>query len=107
MAEEPAEVVAALAQRRDHDLVAGEPVEQRRAEAAGLDRASRSASVAAISRTSTLLRAGAADPLHLAGLEHAQQHHLHLGRGLADLVEEQRAAVGAAGSSRAGRGPRR
>ncbi len=36
-----------------------------------------------------------ADALHLAVLEHAQQLGLHGQRQLADLVEEQRAAVGA------------
>ena len=38
VAEQPAEVVPALPQRRDHQLVAGEPVEQGSAEAARLDR---------------------------------------------------------------------
>ncbi len=41
------------------------------------------------------LRGRAAHPLHLAGLQDPQQHGLHLGRRLADLVEEQGAAVGA------------
>ena len=35
-----------------------------------------------------------AEPLDLALLQHAQQLHLDVGRDLADLVEEQRAAVG-------------
>ena len=39
-------------------------------------------------------RLGAADAHELALLEHAQQLDLHLERQLADLVEEQRAAVG-------------
>ena len=39
-------------------------------------------------------RAIAADPLDLALLEHAQQLGLHGGRHVADLVEEERAALG-------------
>ena len=39
-------------------------------------------------------RLGAADALELALLQHAQQLDLHVGRQVADLVEEQRAAVG-------------
>ena len=49
------------------------------------------------------MRARAADALELALLQDAQQLRLHLQRQLADLVEEQRAAVGqleAAGSGR-------
>ena len=38
--------------------------------------------------------AAAADALHRALLEHAQQLHLHVGRHVADLVEEQGAAIG-------------
>jgi hypothetical protein len=45
-------------------------------------------------RTSTLRGLDAAHALELALLQHAQQLHLHLERDLADLVEEQRAAVG-------------
>ena len=39
-------------------------------------------------------RLAAADALELALLQHAQQLDLHLQRQVADLVEEQRAAVG-------------
>jgi hypothetical protein len=42
-----------------------------------------------------LLDLGRADPHEGAGLEHAQQLHLQVERHLGDLVEEQRAAVGA------------
>ena len=38
---------------------------------------------------------GAADAMEDAGLEHAQQLDLHLGRHLGDFVEEERAARGA------------
>jgi hypothetical protein len=50
--------------------------------------------VAAITRTSTLIGSRAADALELALLQHAQQLGLQVERHLADLVEEQRAAVG-------------
>ena len=55
--------------------------------------ARRSALVALITRTLTW-RVVAAEALELAGLQHAQQLHLALERQVADLVEEQRAAVG-------------
>ena len=45
-------------------------------------------------RTSTLIGCAAADALELALLEHAQQLGLGLEGHLADLVEEERAAVG-------------
>ena len=48
----------------------------------------------------------AADPLELAGLEHAQDLGLDRRRQLADLVEEQRAAVGQLEAARACAGPR-
>ena len=50
--------------------------------------------VAAITRTSTDLLGAAAEPAEAALLQHAQQLDLRRRRHLADLVEEQRAAVG-------------
>ena len=50
--------------------------------------------MAARTRTSTLMRAIAADALDLALLEHAQQLGLQRDVELADLVEEDGAAVG-------------
>ncbi len=50
--------------------------------------------VAAITRTSTWRALRRAHPLQLAGLEHAQQLGLLRERHVADLVEEERAAVG-------------
>ena len=50
--------------------------------------------MAAISRTSTLMRARAAEPLELVLLQHAQDLGLRVRAHVADLVEEQRAAVG-------------
>ena len=45
-------------------------------------------------RTLILIVCVPAHALELALLEHAQELHLHLGRHLADLVEEERAVVG-------------
>ena len=47
-------------------------------------------------RTRTLIgpRPVLTDAAHLAFLQHPQQFHLHGRRYIADLVEEQRAAVG-------------
>ena len=56
--------------------------------------ASRSALVAEIEPHVGLARARRAEPLELAGLEHAQQLRLLAERHVGDLVEEQRAAVG-------------
>ena len=56
--------------------------------------ASRSRWVAPMTRTSTLRDALAADRAHLAVLQDAQQLGLHRERHLADLVEEERPAVG-------------
>ena len=58
-------------------------------------------------RTSTLMGARAADALELALLEHAQELHLGHRRELADLVEEQRAAVGQLEAAFLARRPRR
>ena len=52
-------------------------------------------------------RLDAADALELALLQHAQELHLHLDRDLADLVEEERAAVGELEAPRLARRPRR
>ena len=50
--------------------------------------------MAATRRTSVFSVDGAADALELAVLDHAQELGLQLERQLADLVEEERAAVG-------------
>ena len=47
-----------------------------------------------MTRKSTLIGRDAADAGQFLGLQHAQQVDLHLGADGADLVEEQRAAVG-------------
>ena len=88
------DVLRPLAQRRDHDLHDVEPVEQVLAEAArlhlrvevavrrGHDRARPRAGSGSRPRARTLL------------LEEAEQLRLERGRELADLVEEERAALG-------------
>jgi hypothetical protein len=63
--------------------------------------------VAAITRTSTLIGDVAADAVELALRQHAQQARLQIGRHVADLVEEQRAAVGLLEAAAALRLPRR
>ena len=50
--------------------------------------------MAAMMRTSTLRRPAAADGLELLFLQDAEQLDLHVERQFADLVEEQRAAIG-------------
>ena len=50
--------------------------------------------MAAITRTSTGMVPGAAEPLHLALLQDAQELGLQVDAEAADLVEEQGAAVG-------------
>ena len=52
-------------------------------------------------------RLDAADALELALLQRAQELHLHLDRDLADLVEEERAAVGELEAARLRGRPRR
>jgi hypothetical protein len=71
-----------------------EAVEQVLAEAPRRTSSSRSWCVAAMMRTSTLIGAMAADAVELAVGEHAQQAGLRLRGHVADLVEEQGAAVG-------------
>ena len=88
-------VAIALAQRRQHDREHGEPIHQVFAQTTvtnGIERV-------AIGRREHADvgpdLAIAADANETAGLEHAQQPHLHLERHFGDFVEEQRAAFGA------------
>src|SRR6185295_13163081 len=89
------DVVAALAQRRDVDLVAGEPVQQRGAERAGRDQRLEARVGGGDDADVDVLGALGAQRVDLGGLERAQQHDLDLGGRGADLVEEQGAAAGA------------
>ena len=50
--------------------------------------------MAAITRTSMVAGLGRAEPADLAALERAEELDLERGRHLADLVQEQGAAVG-------------
>ena len=58
-------------------------------------------------RTSTRMVSRAAQPLELALLQHAQELRLGHRREVADLVEEQRAAVGQLEAALLARRPRR
>ena len=91
--DEVADVLAALAQRRHSDLDHAQPVVEVGAEASGGD-LGREVAIGGRDHAHVdgagLVRA---DPLDDAVLEHAQQLGLERQRGVADLVEEQRAAV--------------
>ena len=52
-------------------------------------------------------RLGAADRANLVLLQHAQQLHLQAHRHVADLIEQQRAAVGGLEQALSARGSRR
>ncbi len=85
-----------------------EPVEQILAERARFDlRAARSRFVAAMMRTSTLSVSLPPTRSKRPLLEQAQELHLRAERDLADLVEEERAAVGLLEAAFAPRRPRR
>ena len=88
---------AAAAAHR-HDV---EPVEQILAEAAARDLLLEVAVGRGDEAHVDVDRLDAADALELALLQRAQQLDLHLDRDLADLVEEQRAAVGELEAARA------
>ena len=95
VADQIADVLQPLAQRRHAERHDVQAVEQVLAEQALLDlRSSDSRWVAAMMRTSRLDRRAPADGGVLALLQHAQQPRLRVERHVADLVEEQRAALG-------------
>ncbi len=94
MVRQRGQVLAPLAQRRERDLDHAQPVVEVLAEAADLHEL---AQVAVGGRDDAHVHAPrlrGAERADLAVLEHAQQAHLHARLGLADLVEEDRAAVG-------------
>ena len=103
MADEVGDVLGALAQRRQpqrHDV---EPEEQVLAEQALLDQGAQVLVGGGDDAHVGLDRRAAADGRVFALLQHAQQPRLRLHRHVADLVEEQRAALGlleAAGRAR-------
>ena len=88
------EIVLPIAQRRQRERDDVEAVEEILAERAGLDRGLEVAVGRRDQPEVDAYRPRAADALELALLQRAQQLRLQRERQLADLVEEQRAAVG-------------
>ena len=88
------DVVLAVAQRRHLDRDDVEPVEQVLAELALLHHLAQVAVGRGDDAHVHAQRAGAAEPLELVLLEHAQDLRLRARAHVADFVEEQRAAVG-------------
>ena len=86
---------SALAQRRQVDREDRDPVPEVLAEAALGDHRVQVAMRGGDDAHVDVERLAAADALEAAVLQDAQQPHLRRQRQLADLVEEQRAAVGA------------
>jgi hypothetical protein len=91
---EPRDVVGALAQRRHHRAHHGEAVVQVLAEGPLLDHVLEVAVGGGHHADVDPGRARVADAPHLALLQHAEELRLQLERELADLVEEEGAAVG-------------
>jgi hypothetical protein len=91
--DEQRDVVGPLAQRRNGHPHDGEAVVEILAEPFGGDLGAQGAVGRRDHAHRDLLVLGAAHGPHGALVERAQQRRLHLGRELADLVEEQRAAV--------------
>ena len=101
------QVVEPIAQRRQVDREDVEPVVEVLAELALRDQRLEVAVGGRDDADVDLDRLGAADALELALLQHAQQLDLHLQRQVADLVEEQGAAVGELEAARRAARPRR
>ena len=94
MLDQHRQILEPLAQRRHLHGKDVQPVEQVLAEAAGADRRVEVPMRGRDDAHVAVDRAIAADALEGALLQHPQQLHLHLQRHVADLVEEQRAALG-------------
>ena len=107
MIREARDVLAALAHRRQLDVDDREPEVQILAERALVDLVAQIAVGRREHADVDLVRAIAADALDLALLEHAQQLGLQRDVELADLVEEDRAAVGLLEAADVLRRPRR
>ena len=107
MLDEQRDVVGAVVQRRQVQPHDAEPVEQVLAEPAGADLVLEVAVGRRDDPDVDLLRLRAADAADLALLERAQQLRLEIERQLAELVEEQRAAVGLLEQALAASSPRR
>ena len=104
---EQRDVAGPVAQRRQRDREDVEPVVEILAELAVGDQLLEIAVGRRHHAHVDLDRLGAADALELALLQHAQQLDLHVERQVADLVEEQRAAVGQLEAARGAAPPRR
>src|SRR6185295_16959110 len=91
--EQPADVVAAGGERRHHDLRTAQAMEERSAEAAIGDRGLEVGVGRGDEPHVDPPRAGRPDRLDLAAFERAQEERLDGVRRLADLVEEERAAL--------------
>src|SRR6201999_4530997 len=102
--DEPRDVLAALAQRRDGDLDDVEAVVEILAEGAARDRAPEVDVGGDDDAGVDLELLLAADAIELAVLQRLQQLGLHGDGHLADLVEEERAAVGELELARLGLG---
>ena len=101
-------VLRSIAQRRQLDAHHGQADGRGRRGIARLrTSAARSRLVAAMTRTSTRRYVDAADRLDLPSLQRAEKLRLQLERQLADLVEEDGAAVGLLEGARRGRDRRR
>ena len=96
MKEQPSDVVAPLAQSREADRVPAQPVQERSPEAPGGDRLLEIGVRGGDEANIDARRLFTPQRLDLAALQGAQQQRLHFLGSLADLVEEERAAVGAA-----------
>ena len=96
MADQLGDILAPLAERRHPDREDIEAVVEVLAEGAGLDQVDEAAVGRRDQPEVDADRPPCADRVDLAVLERAEQLDLHLGRQLADLVEEERAAVGLA-----------
>src|SRR5262249_18390077 len=92
--DEKRDVLPALAERRHRDLDHADAVEEVAAEPPEPDLLLEIAVRRRDEADVDLAPAVGADALHHAVLQHAQQLRLERERGLADLVEEQRASVG-------------
>ena len=88
------DVLGPLGQRRQGDLDDVQAIEQILAETPFADQRRQVRIGGADDARAGLARAAGAELLELAGLEHAQQLDLSGQRQIADLIEEQRAAVG-------------
>src|SRR5262249_23312518 len=105
VAREREDVLGALAQRRQLDGDDVQPEEEILAEASRRDLVAQHAMGGGHHAHVDRERRRAADPQHLAVLQHTQQLRLYVRTDLGDLVEEQGAATGpleAAGTGRGG-----